>query len=281
MSSTFTSTHHTAPRRPADHPACSATTLTELVDRLAPTPMTMLAVWSHPDDEAFCAGGLLAEVSRRGGRVVNVSATAGEHGTDDPIAHPPSTLAARRKRELGSALGELGAEPPVHLGLGDGRCDEVPDRLGARLIGTIIDRIAPDVIVSFGPDGVTGHPDHRAVAGWTRQAVADRHDRVPLLATAAAAVWPQTSIDRLGAIGAFWPGYPEREADRPDQVSVLDPWQLDRKLAALGRHSSQMGPVEQALGPDEFRALASVEAYRASNAAAATRLTSAITVSAA
>lgn len=267
--------------RQTGSPMHPATTVSDLVDRLATAPPTLLAVWSHPDDEAFCAGGLLAEVSRRGGCVVNVTATAGEHGTDDPSAHPPEMLAVRRMGELASALAELGAEPAISLGLDDGGCSEVPDRLGARMVGTIIDRISPDVIVSFGSDGVTGHPDHRAVARWTRQAVGARGDLIPLLTTAAAAAWSPTSVDRLAAIGAFWPGFPDGGADRTARVSLLDPWQLDRKLAALGRHASQMGRVEAALGTDGFRALASAEAYRASNAAATARLFSAVTAHAA
>jgi LmbE family N-acetylglucosaminyl deacetylase len=241
-------------------------TVGELVERFGPTPITMLAVWSHPDDESLLAGGLLAEVTRRGGRVVNATATSGEHGTDDPIRQPPAVLGAQRGRELSAALAELGIEPAIRLGFEDGTCDRVPDRLGAAVVGALVDQVVPDVVVSFGPDGVTGHPDHRAVARWTRRAVADRGDRIPLVTTAAAAAWPSFCIDRLHSIDAFWPGYPERAGF--DRSVGLDADLLDRKLAALGRHASQMAPVEQALGPDGFRTIASIEAYRAANRAA-------------
>ena len=252
-----------------------ASTVGELVDRIGPAPIVLLAVWSHPDDESLLAGGLLAEVARRGGRVVNVNATSGEHGTDDPVANPPAILAERRERELSAALAELSAESAIRLGFGDGSCDLVPDRLGADVVGTIIDRVDPDVIVTFGPDGVTGHPDHRAIARWTRRAVTDRGDLVPLVTTAAAAAWPAFCIERLHSIDAFWPGFPDRTGI--DQAVLLDDRLIERKLAALARHDSQMAPLEEALGPDGFRAVAATEAYRAANPAARHRLTSAST----
>lgn len=257
--------------------ALAVGTVGELVERLGPAPIVLLAVWSHPDDESFLAGGLLAEVARRGGRVVNVTATSGEGGTDDPVAHPPAALAERRERELGQALDELGAEPAIGLGFGDGSCDLVPERLGAGLVGAIVDQVDPDVIVSFGPDGVTGHPDHRAVGRWTRGAVADRDDRTPLLTTAAAAAWPAHCVERLHSIDAFWPGYPDRDAGGFDRIAELDEWLVERKLAALARHASQMAPVEQALGADGFRTVASFEAYRAANPMAHHRLSATFT----
>ena len=42
---------------------------------------TVLAVWAHPDDESFVAGGLLAAASDAGSRIVCLTATRGEHGT--------------------------------------------------------------------------------------------------------------------------------------------------------------------------------------------------------
>jgi LmbE family N-acetylglucosaminyl deacetylase len=269
-----TAIHHDNTGATAGHrPGPVTGTVGDLVDRLGPAPVTVLAVWAHPDDESFLAGGFLAEVARRGGRVVNVAATSGEHGTDDPVGNPPAVLAERRERELRAALSELGAEPPVSLGFGDGSCELVPGSLGADIVGDVIDRVDPDVVLSFGPDGVTGHPDHQAVGRWTRRAVAERGDHLPLITTAAAAVWPSWCIEQLDSIGAFWPGFPQRV--RFDRSVELDDRLLDRKLAALARHASQMAPVEHALGPDGFRTVASLEAYRAANPAARRHLTSA------
>lgn len=247
--------------------AAASGTIANLVGHLGTTPV-VLAVWSHPDDESFLAGGLLAQFAQMGARVVNVSATSGEHGTEDPVNNPPAALANLRERELDAALAELGIDPSLLLGFDDGVCERVPDRMGARFVGNIIDRVQPDLIVSFGPDGVTGHPDHQAVGRWTRAAVLDRDDRIPLITSAAASVWPAFCIERLRSIGAFWPDYPlVTPADDAAAVVLADDL-IARKLAALDRHASQMVRVREALGDDGFRLLASIEGYRPANVAA-------------
>ena len=58
---------------------------------------TILSVWAHPDDETFLAAGHMAATADAGARVVCVSATAGERGTDDPGRWPPDRLAQVRR----------------------------------------------------------------------------------------------------------------------------------------------------------------------------------------
>ena len=240
----------------------------DLVGRFGHGPITLMAVWAHPDDESFLAGGLLAEVTRRGGRVVTVTATAGEHGLS--AARTVADVAAQRIAELDAALDVLGGEPAIHLGYADGGCDQVTDHLAAHLVGRIVDRIEPNVVLTFGPDGVTGHPDHRAVSRWVGRAVADRGDRIPLVTTATASAWHDEAIDRLHSIEAFWPGFPQPIDD--GVVVRLDADLVDRKLAAIARHASQMGRVHDALGPHHLRRVAGVECYAAANPAASHHL---------
>ena len=242
----------------------------DLVDRFGAEPITLLAVWAHPDDESFLAGGLLSEVARRGGRVVTVTATAGEHGIGDSAASSPAAVAARRIVELDAALEVLGGESAIHLGYADGGCGQVTNHLAVHLVGRIIDHVQPDVTLTFGPDGVTGHPDHQAVGHWVRQAVAERGNRVPLITTATASAWHDEGISRLHSIGAFWPGFPE--LGEHGVAVQLDPELVDRKLTAIACHASQMGPVHEALGPDHLRQIAAVECYVAANRAASRHL---------
>lgn len=247
-------------------------TIEDLVDRFGRfgrSPVTMLAIWAHPDDESYLGGGLMAEVARRGGRVVNVTATLGEHGTQDPELDPPHALAARRQVELAGALGVLGATEHHVLGFADGACDQIADALGARRIGTIIDEVQPDVVLGFGPDGVTGHPDHRAVGRWTRDAIRDRRRPIPLLTTAAGAAWPADLLEPSRRTGAFWPGFPERRVTGPSWTITLDEARLEQKLDALRCHRSQIGALHEALGAHGYRRLAAHEAYRVANPAAA------------
>src|SRR5690606_10285963 len=105
-----------------------------------------------------------------GGRVVCAYATLGEAGTPDPAAWPPDRLAPRRRAELSAALAIAGADEPILFGFPDGGCDEVDDRDGSTAVAVLIEQLRPDRIVTFGPDGVTVHPDHRAVTRWVLQA---------------------------------------------------------------------------------------------------------------
>ena len=239
-----------------------------LVDGFDRPIRTLLAVWAHPDDETYLGGGLAAEVASRGGRVVNVTATLGEHGDPRPTPSPPAELARRRSAELRRALDRLGVDGSIVLGYEDGSCVRVPEAIASRRVATIIDDIRPDAIVSFGPDGVTGHPDHCAVSRWARRAVMERGDGIPLLATASGAAWPADLIDRMHEVEAFWPHHPRRTLDGPVWRLELSGRRLDQKMAALDAHRSQVGPLQDALGPSGYRRLAAVEAYRPANPAA-------------
>jgi LmbE family N-acetylglucosaminyl deacetylase len=229
---------------------------------------TLLAVWAHPDDEAYLGAGLMSAIATRGGRVVCATASLGERGTNDASTYPPRRLGPIRLNELGRSLAVIGAEQPIVLGYPDGGCDQIQDRMGANRVASLIGEFRPDIVLTFGPDGVTGHPDHRAVGRWTALAVAAQ-DRPPaLLATSAASVWPDDIVERMHHIGAFYPGFPDDDV-RPDDLGVtLTGRVLDNKLAALRSHSSQTGPLVSLLGEHDYTRLAAVEAYRPSNSAA-------------
>lgn len=245
----------------------------ELAARLRPVrrrrqPRTMLAVWAHPDDESVVSAGLIAAMADDGVRVVSVYATLGEHGTQDPQAEPPDLLASVRRAELTAALEHLGAGRPTLLEYGDGTCSDIPADIAAKRVGDVIDRVDPDLILTFGPDGVTGHPDHRAVGRWTRDAVALSDNQIPLVTATTGAVWPADVIEQLHELDAFWPGYPDHHDPLPCLRVRVAGRALDRKLHAMRAHSSQMGRMERHMGVTGMRRMAAVEAYRPANRAA-------------
>jgi LmbE family N-acetylglucosaminyl deacetylase len=242
---------------------------------------TLLAVWAHPDDEAYLGGGLMASVAASGGRVVNVTATLGEHGTPDPVIMPPARLASIRRRELGSALEALGVDESVVLGYEDGSLESVSPDMGARRIASVIDEVSPDVVISFGPDGVTGHPDHIAVGEWVRRALDARVDAPALLQTAVGRFTPPDIAVTMDRLGAFFPGYAPEPARETDVLLLLDDRTVDTKLRALAAHASQTEPVRALLGDDDYRRLAAVEAYHPANARAWAAFTAAVPVTAA
>ena len=95
---------------------------------------TILSVWAHPDDETYLAGALMAEAVASGQRVVCVSLTAGELGTDDPITWPPARLARLRRWEAAASMAVLGVTDHRVLDLPDGGLADVEPTEGVALV---------------------------------------------------------------------------------------------------------------------------------------------------
>jgi LmbE family N-acetylglucosaminyl deacetylase len=213
---------------------------------------TLLGVWAHPDDEAYLSAGLMATFRRRGDRVVVVTATAGELGTSDPELWPPHRLARLRREELRASLATLGVHELRMLDHPDGGCAAVD---GTDQIARVIDEIRPDLIVTFGPDGMTGHPDHRAVSRWTTDAWAALNSPTELwyatLTDDFHATWGPTN-DSIG-LWADQPAPPRMPADELSCNLVLDDELLDVKNAALRAHASQCGPLIELVGATAYR----------------------------
>ncbi|GIE95630.1 PIG-L deacetylase family protein [Paractinoplanes rishiriensis] len=224
---------------------------------------TVLGIWAHPDDEVYLSGGLMATARAAGDRVVCVTATLGEHGTGDPQRWPPDRLARTRAVELRASLAALGVDEHRLLGLPDGDCpgqpfEEVSDRIAA-----IVDEVRPDTILTFGPDGFTGHADHRTVSAWATTAHAKSKSRARLLyATSTdefAEQW-QHVYDRLPV---FIDGA-EPLRTPVDKLAVhlkLDEETADRKLAALRCQATQTAGVVALLGEDTMRDWCATEAF--------------------
>jgi LmbE family N-acetylglucosaminyl deacetylase len=213
---------------------------------------TLLGVWAHPDDEAYLSAGLMAEYRRRGDRVVVITATLGERGTSDPVAWPPEKLAVLRERELRASLAAVGVDELRLLGFMDGECTWSD---GTDQIAESIAEIRPDVIVTFGPDGMTNHPDHRAVSAWTTDAWRAARPESQLwyatLGTDFHAKWGALS-DHVG----LWAEQPSPPCTPDNDLAAritLDNETLDRKMAALRAHESQTTGLIEAVGMGTYR----------------------------
>ena len=158
-------------------------------------------VVAHPDDEAFSWAGTVAlHAEDPDFRFVLIHATRGEAG-DIRSGFPATrdTLGDIRQAESEAAWRAVGRTPDRHewLGYPDGRLAEVPDHELTGRIAEILDAEQPDVVAGFGPDGITGHPDHIALgactdAAFTRLAHADGPGFKRLLHH----VLPQSVFDR-------------------------------------------------------------------------------------
>jgi LmbE family N-acetylglucosaminyl deacetylase len=212
---------------------------------------TLLGVWAHPDDEAFLSAGLMALAREAGERVVVVTATAGERGAAHPADRGPA-LDRRRRRELRAALAAVGVREHAVLGLPDGGCAEVPPSDGASLVRDSIARVRPDTIVTFGPDGMTGHDDHRAVHRWVTEAWRQAGEPGTLLyATLTPAFHARWG--RLNAQVGLWEREPPSTAEADLALTVECAPVMDRKAAALDAHASQTAALAEAVGHATLR----------------------------
>jgi LmbE family N-acetylglucosaminyl deacetylase len=243
-------------------------TMTTLVD---PEQFgTVLGVWAHPDDEAMLSGGLMAIARAAGQRVVVVTATRGELGTTDPDVWPPARLGRLRAAELRLALAAVDVSEQRFLDYVDGTLARASWSAGVARIAQIMSEVRPDTIVTFGPDGLTGHDDHRTISAWTTAARAVAAPRARLLYTTTTASFE----DRWGHINQRFGVYFAREAPPrtpDDEVALalrLSGEMLDRKVEALRAHASQTAPMVEALGVDAFRAWWSTETFLAAPASA-------------
>ena len=145
---------------------------------------TVVFVGAHPDDDTFSISGTIALLRDDAAlRFVLVLATDGEAGEiADDVAVTPSELARHRRGEDADSWRTVGRVPDrtVWLGLPDGGLDQLPGGLLANRIATVLREERPDVVATFGPDGLTGHADHVAVGAATTAAFLDlAQDRGP------------------------------------------------------------------------------------------------------
>lgn len=137
---------------------------------------TLLAVFAHPDDETFLAGGTLAKYAGNGWEVTVLSATRGEAGLRGEYEKEnlsAGEFALVRQREMEAACDVLGVKGPLFLNCADVRIEkDCRDSAQAEVARFLRER-KPDVVITFGPDGVSGHADHVAIGEIVTTAVRD------------------------------------------------------------------------------------------------------------
>lgn len=146
--------------------------------------MSLLAVYAHPDDESFVPGGTLARYAFEGARVTLVCATRGEEGMlGEPPLSDRASLGSCREEELLGSCRVLGIDRICFLDLYDGKLNTYPHADVEGRIVEVIRQVKPQVVITFGPEGITGHPDHLAISHFTTDAFFDagRPEKYPAL----------------------------------------------------------------------------------------------------
>lgn len=193
-----------------------------------PKANRILAVLAHPDDESFGAGGTLAKYAHKGVQVILLCATRGEAGISGVA---PEEAGAIREEELLQAAEYLGIE--VHfLGYQDGELLKADPLKLLENVACWIDTVQPQVVLTFGPDGVSGHPDHVTISHIVTQAVERYFPDICLLYIA-----PSEATDLgcgVSAAGA--------NLDKPLMAEDISDFKIDR-IRAIQSHISQHPPL--------------------------------------
>lgn len=196
----------------------------------------LLAVFAHPDDETM-VGPLLAHYAANADVYLAI-ATNGDKGVQ-PFAGIPAgaALAEARAKEAACACLKLGIHEPILLGLPDGELGNriVLDQLVPK-VETLIRDMRPDAIVTWGPDGGYGHPDHRLVSAVVSQVVAEG-GTTPLLYYAALSKNKMTP-DIAKALSFLAPFAPTADVFINTRVPYT-PVDASKARQALGCHKSQ------------------------------------------
>jgi LmbE family N-acetylglucosaminyl deacetylase len=212
----------------------------------------LAAVFAHPDDDTYGVGGTVALHADAGIEVTAVLATSGDAGRIfDPSLATRKNLGKVREGEDRAAWAELGVKPALHfLRYPDGGLPRVPrDELVGR-IAELLEEARPDVVVTFGPEGVTGHEDHITIGKAATAAFHQARERskgegsARLLYVAI----PQSNLDRWNALlrergmdplDPTQPFVPRGVPDETIAVIVDSSPAYERKLEALRQHKTQ------------------------------------------
>lgn len=137
------------------------------------TTLKLMAVFAHPDDESLGLGATLAKYAAEGVETYLVCATRGQRGWFGPEETNPGleALGRIREKELQAAADVLGLREVTLLNYMDGDLGQAPHAEAVAHIVSHLRRVKPQVVVTFGPDGAYGHPDHIAICQFTSAAL--------------------------------------------------------------------------------------------------------------
>ena len=225
---------------------------------------TILGVWAHPDDDIYLSAGLMAAAVAGGQRVVDVTATRGEGGSMDEERWPPESMGDVRTIELLRSLDVLGVKEhhfldgPVDIDMETGL-----DPAGAEQVRTFMEEVDPDTVLTFGPEGMTGHVAHQDICRWAGEAFAQVSKPGARMFQA---VFPTSMADewleKLAPFHIFLPGTPNVVPDEEiDLYFELPPANLDQKIASIKEHASQIEALYEVFGDEGFRRFMAKEGF--------------------
>ena len=205
----------------------------------------LLAIFAHPDDESFLAGGTLALAAKRTDVKV-VIATPGQKGRshiDYEISD--KNLGDLRRRETGEAMKALGVEDYAILDYEDGALDRTDEKEIAERLAAIMKDFNPASVLTFGPDGITGHRDHIAIGRFATKAAKACGVQVYWLARPRS---QQNLVKSSERTKKHYSEIPPVPYDESELICIDVSGALEAKKKAIASHASQ--GAERYLAPE-------------------------------
>jgi LmbE family N-acetylglucosaminyl deacetylase len=211
----------------------------------------LTGVFAHPDDDTYAIAGSVAKHAASDLEIALVMTTSGEAGQiADPSLATRETLASVREEEDRASWAALGSAPAIHfLRYPDGGVADVPQESLVAMYLSTLQETRPDVVVTFGPEGITGHTDHIAVGAAAtaafhaaRAAGADGFRRLLYCCVARSSIDRFNELLRERGLPPIDPTQPFQPRGVPDEAvrMIVDCSDVyDRKLEALRRHRTQ------------------------------------------
>jgi N-acetylglucosamine malate deacetylase 2 len=191
----------------------------------------LVFIIAHPDDESYLAAGTIYKNRGMGGESFVICATAGEQGSGHlPHAVSKAKLKQIRKKELTKVCRILGVKQLLTLNFPDCKVEQNSLSLKNLLIKNLR-RLQPDLVISFGSDGFTGHKDHIAVGKIARDAAQTM--KLPFLALSGPPSFTQAILKKRRKQGIY---NDKVKRIKPNLVIKVDP---NIKFKCLCQHTSQ------------------------------------------
>ncbi len=198
-------------------------------------PGPLLLVFAHPDDESSSVAGTTAKYTQRGVSVDLICATRGEKGTRLDVL-PDVDTATAREAGLRVAAGITGIRDIYFLGYVDGDLEKANTDEVANRVMKIMRKIQPEVVITFGPDGISGHPDHKAISKATTVAFEMLTESSGGPRKLYYVTIPEHALNEIG--NEDLAGVRTRPDDEVTTMISISGY-IDTKIRALEAHSSQ------------------------------------------
>jgi LmbE family N-acetylglucosaminyl deacetylase len=215
----------------------------------------LLCVFAHPDDECYGPGGTIAQSVLDGADVHVTTFTAGEAGTIGVSRSlGRDELARRRRAELAAACAALGVSGHRILGAPDRAVASVDREWAVAEILADIRRLRPQVVLTFHHLGVSGHPDHIAVAGFLDEAFGRAGEAGPR-------AYFEFGLPRTRAELYQRPNLVPIEEDEIGAVVPVRGEAMERKVAAIQCHLTQIAFFESLVAKFDYRQVSTPEHF--------------------